>query len=225
MTISNPRQESAYITNTCSLSYNLTVHIYRYDTALTEGEHNPRKPHPKMTSDPPTLESASTVAPMSPNTTPVKSGIGLGLLHPSSSSSRIVTPTSESVLTTYPHLGHYIFTLLASIQTSPPRSSQHPLSVSSSSESDEERSPPESRDENDGSVKDEDGEPRVSSASAPVSRRVSKADPVDKDGLVRRVVELLDEEMEEEVKEVLKPHMGDLGKVSCIDLHGSSDSS
>jgi hypothetical protein len=45
------------------------------------------------------------------------------------------------------------------------------------------------------------------------NRKVSKPE-VDKDGLVKRVVELLDKEMEEEVKEVLKPYMGDLAKVS-----------
>lgn len=56
-------------------------------------------------------------------------------------------------------------------------------------------------------------------APGSASRRGSKVD-VDKDSLVRRVVELLDEEMEEEVKEVLKPYMGELAKVSCT--HGPS---
>lgn len=101
------------------------------------------------------------------------------------------------------------------------------MSVSSSGESDDERSPPESRDERvDGSKKGEgvvksDSEQNKdvrgsATPSAPGSRRVSKADHVDKDGLVRRVVELLDEEMEEEVKEVLKPYMGELAKVSQL---------
>lgn len=47
-----------------------------------------------------------------------------------------------------------------------------------------------------------------------MQNRKSSKPEVDKDGLVKKVVELLDEEMEEEVKEVLKPYMGDLAKVS-----------
>lgn len=96
------------------------------------------------------------------------------------------------------------------------------MSVSSSSESDDDASPPTSRDERANSApalsKDGDGEGDAvglapPAASTPTSRRSSKAE-LDKDALVRRVVELLDEEMEEEVKEVLKPYMGELAKVS-----------
>ncbi len=118
----------------------------------------------------------------------------LGLALPPSLTS---SPT-PSVLTTYPQLGHYIFNLLASIQTSPHRLAyHHPLSVSSSSD-DEERD-----------VSEADLEQKTARKNGNGPR-----DGLDRDGLVRRIVEMLDNEEEEEVKEVLKPHMGDLGKVS-----------
>ena len=112
-----------------------------------------------------------------------------------------------SVLTTYPHLGHYIFNLLQSIQASPPRAgSQHPLSVSSSGSDDE------------GDAGGQDSEQRT-----PRKAGHTAGDNVDKEGLVRRIVVLLDNEQEEEVKDILKPHMGDLAKVSLLSLRCSCD--
>ena len=127
--------------------------------------------------------------------------LGLGL--PAAS-----TPTRPaSVLVSYPHLGHYVLNLLASIQTSPtPGGAQHPLSVSSSGSDD------------DSEFDDERGE---SEQKTPQRKRkngkngVAK-DDVDRETLVRKIVELLDNEEEEEVKELLKPHMGDLAKVKSL---------
>lgn len=73
----------------------------------------------------------------------------------------------------------------------------HPLSVSSSSD-DEERD-----------VSEADLEQKTARKNGNGPR-----DGLDRDGLVRRIVEMLDNEEEEGVKEVLKPRMGDLGKVS-----------
>ena len=118
--------------------------------------------------------------------------LGLGL--PSTQ-----TPAKDPfILTIYPHLGHYIYNLLASVQTSPSRlgsAGQHPLSVSSSGSDDDslqvaQMTPQKQRD-------------------APKSRTI-----VDKEALVRKIAGLLDNEEEEEVKGLLRPHMGSLGKVS-----------
>ena len=138
---------------------------------------------------------------------PPSNGIG-GIHNPSSASppsgtaSNLLglglTPNqSPSVLTSYPHLGHYIFNLLQSIQTSPPRSAlQHPLSVSSSGSDDEL------------GASEGDFEQKT-----PQRHRERKSNGVDRDGLVRKIVELLDNEEEDEVKNLLRPHMGDLAKV------------
>jgi hypothetical protein len=117
------------------------------------------------------------------------------------------TPNNPSVLTTYPHLGHYIYNLLQSLNSSPPRNtlsgSHHPLSVSSSGESDGERSEEE--------VELNGGSKQKSSKSA----KPTSSEGGDKDELVRDIVGLLDNEEEEEVKERLKPYMGALAKV-CV---------
>ena len=125
----------------------------------------------------------------SPKNGTTSNSLGLGL-PPSLTSGQ-----NPSVLTTYPHLGHYIFNLLASIQTSPPRGavSQHPLSVSSSGG-------------------DEDGE---AEQRTPQKKRDGPGESSgDRGDLVRKVVVMLDNEEGEEVKDLLKPHMGELGKVS-----------
>jgi len=125
------------------------------------------------------------------------------------------TPINTSVLTTYPHLGHYIYNLLQSISSSPPRISSgsassglhHPLSVSSSGESD-------------GSDEDEVGNggqktPKKKNGNGNGTVAIGGAG--EKEILVRDIVELLDNEEEEEVKERLRPYLGDLAKVSYVD--------
>lgn len=71
------------------------------------------------------------------------------------------------------------------------------MSVSSSGESDDE---------------DEEGKEKNGQAEGKKQDGIEQAD---KDFVVKRIVELLDNEEEEEVKEVLKPYMGDMGKVSA----------
>ncbi|KAK8843948.1 hypothetical protein IAR55_006740 [Kwoniella newhampshirensis] len=141
--------------------------------------------------------------------------LGIGV----SPSSGHTTPfPSSSVLATYPHLAHYLFNLLQNVQFSPPRttSSQHPLSLSSSGESD-------GSDEDDlGATSAEHGEADQTSEGVeqktPKKGRVARSSGgggvtgIERDELVRNIVQLLDNEEEEEVKNVLKPHMGDLGK-------------
>lgn len=133
---------------------------------------------------------------------PKKNGNILGLgLAPS-----MPTSATSSVLITYPHLGHYIFSLIQNIQSSPPRltsnsSGQHPLSLSSSGESDE------SEDDAD----DGDNEQKTPRKQR-VGKRAGQAG-LGKEEVVVRIVELLDNDDEEEVKEVLKPFMGELAKV------------
>lgn len=123
--------------------------------------------------------------------------LGLGL-------PELATPSKPmTILSTYPHLGHYVHNLIAtSHSTSPPRvpsggqqqqPHQHPLSVSSSGESD---------DEDSDKPKGEDG------------KKHDAKDAVDRDALVKKIVDLLDNEEEEQVKDLLKPYMGDLAKVS-----------
>lgn len=117
----------------------------------------------------------------------------------------LATPSKPmTILNTYPHLGHYIHTIIASAQVSPPRGvsgtgpgaqqQQHPLSVSSSGESD---------DEDSDKGKDEGKKQDVRNA-------------VDRDSLVKQIVDLLDNEEEEQVKDLLKPYLGDMGKVSFL---------
>lgn len=126
----------------------------------------------------------------SPSPTPGTGANFLGLGFPSSTTPGPI----PSILTMYPHLGHYIVNLLASIQTSPPRpTSQHPLSFSSSGSHDELEVEQRTL------QKKRDGRSDVSG--------------VDRDVLVRRIVEKVDNEEEEEVKDLLRPLMGDLGKV------------
>ncbi|KAL7421040.1 hypothetical protein Q5752_003924 [Cryptotrichosporon argae] len=88
---------------------------------------------------------------------------------------------ARSVTETHPHVAHYVLSLLQTSHSSPPR--HHPLSVSSSGESDDE----------------ERGEDGAGLSAA------------EKEVLVRQVIEMLDNEQEEEVKELLKAHMGELG--------------
>jgi hypothetical protein len=123
------------------------------------------------------------------------------------------------MLALYPHLGHYIFQLLASVQPSPPRANQHPLSVSSSGESD---GSDEDANENgaqatpNGSETAHDGGGGGTVQATPLSKlsQGTTGKGFDREAMVRRIVELLDNEEEEMVKDILRPHMGNLGQAS-----------
>lgn len=146
--------------------------------------------------------------------------------------SQAPTPTPPATLTAHPHLAHYIHSLLNNVHFPPPRSalSQHPLSVSSSGGSD-------------GSDSDDDHHGNVSNVSQSGSEAAStsgasgvtkssqetgvtrsdygtarKATTAEKEELVKKIVELLDNDQEEEIKGTLKPYMGELGKVLFLYL-------
>lgn len=113
--------------------------------------------------------------------------------------------------TANPHLTHFIHSLIASTpppqHTSPPNhlaqpQPQHPLSVSSSGESDSSNSNENSDDDERTKVVD-----KTPSKHPGVSLK-------QREDVVKRIVELLDEEKEEEIKSVLAPLLGDLAKVS-----------
>ena len=144
----------------------------------------------------PTASTAKRDGDSSPTKRQTTNILGLGLPD-------LATPSKPmTILNTYPHLGHYIHTIIASAQVSPPRGpsgtgpgphqQQHPLSVSSSGESDDEDS-----DKGKEAVKKQDAR-----------------NAVDRDALVKQIVDLLDNEEEEQVKDLLRPYLGDLGKVS-----------
>ncbi|WVQ80977.1 hypothetical protein IAT38_003084 [Cryptococcus sp. DSM 104549] len=197
----------------------------------TEGSSQPSAPSPPP--EHPTIRA--------PSPRRHSSLFGLGVSPPSSDDptpipaapSGAATPTPSSVLSSYPHLGHYIFSLLQNVQFSPPRGAaptQHPLSVSSSGESDGSGS-----DEEPGNVSQSESEAAsatsgasavsassglsVSSAGTGTSsqesdgkRGASGPSAAVKEELVKKIVALLDNEEEEEVKVTLKPYMGELGK-------------
>ena len=163
--------------------------------------------------------------------------LGLGLQAGGNAlAAAMVTPHKDLITSSpYPHLAHYVATLLQSVhQPSPPR--QHPLSVSSSGESDEDTPPGgRSRDENgkenevadhaNVDVKSDSGASAMTSTSTSTSAsgdtRVSGADrdrdkEVDKAALVQTIVNLLDNEEEEKVKDILKPYLGELANVSLL---------
>lgn len=120
----------------------------------------------------------------------------------------VASNTTQSVISTHPHLAYYVFNLLSTYIASPPRAAPvHPLSVSSSGESD-------------GSDEDEAGD--TNGKEVPPEHQTPKKGrfsgtagppPIDKEALVRQIVDLLDNEEEEQVKDVLKPYMGELAKV------------
>jgi len=116
----------------------------------------------------------------------------------------------SSVMTSYPHLAHYVFNLLATSLASPPRATPaHPLSVSSSGESD--GSDEEAAPSNEEGPGQEHQTPRKKATAPAATPGVGSAD---KERLVRQIVQLLDKEEEEQVKDVLRPYLGDLAKVS-----------
>lgn len=136
----------------------------------------------------------------------------------------------QSVLETNPHLAHYIFKLVLSNQSTSraPSGTQHPLSVSSSGESDDE-------DDNNGG---EGAESTTTASTTEPSDTASSADESDatklrnntsngrppppvttgpsreeREELVRKIIDLLDNDQEEDVKDLLRGPMGELGKV------------
>lgn len=161
---------------------------------------NPAEPESATSSR---TNSAPDTRSSSPSKRQTTNVLGLGLPD-------LATPAKPmTILSEYPHLGHYVYGLIANSHNSPPRTNglgtngsglQHPLSVSSSGESDDE-------DENDGDEVNGTGK------GAKKEKQDAK-DQVDRDSVVKRIVELLDNEEEEEIKELLKPYMGDLAKVS-----------
>lgn len=145
-------------------------------------------------------------------------GLGLPESH-STPQTQSSAPSTASVLGSHPHLGHYIFNLLATASSSPPRgngsalgSGQHPLSVSSSGESDDED---DSGQRVDGDAVDRTPQKNRSATTNRFSVAIG-----DKEDLVQRIVDLLDNEEEEKVKELLKPYLGELAKVSQLILPG-----
>lgn len=141
------------------------------------------------------------------------------LAAPRSPQSSTTTAPTASALASFPHLGHYVFNLLATVSASPPRASQHPLSVSSSGESDgsdEDSSTGKSTPALSNKLNDAPPPPSSGTSrwSQTPSRQVSYSKPaVDKDAVVRQIVGLLDSEQEDEVKEVLRPLLGEVGQV------------
>nr|XP_019049786.1 hypothetical protein I302_00205 [Kwoniella bestiolae CBS 10118]OCF28716.1 hypothetical protein I302_00205 [Kwoniella bestiolae CBS 10118] len=146
----------------------------------------------------------------------------LGLGVPPQPPSTSPAPTPSLTVTTYPHLAHYIFGLLQNVNISPTKhttsssTGQHPLSVSSSGESDEESPSPPLTTPSTTSVSSFEGNnttlqtPKRQAGSR--SEIVGRVSGVERDNLVKKIVELLDNEEEEKVKDVLKPFMGDLAK-------------
>ncbi|KIR63819.1 hypothetical protein I314_03225 [Cryptococcus bacillisporus CA1873] len=140
--------------------------------------------------------------------------------------SQAPTPTPQTTLTTHPHLAHYIHSLLNNVHFPPPRSalSQHPLSVYSSGGSNDS----DSDDEHHGNVSNvsQSGSEAASTSGASGVTKSSqegglaksddgssrKATTAEKEELVKKIVELLDNDQEEEIKGTLKPYMGELGK-------------
>ncbi|EIW67044.1 hypothetical protein TREMEDRAFT_45481 [Tremella mesenterica DSM 1558] len=142
--------------------------------------------------------------------------LGLGVPPPSpspspspASSTSGLKPTT-SVFTTYPHLSYYLHNLLLSLENSPPRKgAQHPLSVSSSGESDDETTHHPTQESSQGVENPNRSSMTLQTPRPNVTRAVGNKE---KEELVRRVVELLDNDQEEILKELLRPYLGTLGK-------------
>ncbi|ODN75768.1 hypothetical protein L202_05777 [Cryptococcus amylolentus CBS 6039] len=140
------------------------------------------------------------------------------------------TPTATTnVLSAHPHLGHYIFSLLNKAYFPPPRSAvgdgkpekekeKHPLSHSSGGSddgSDDGANASADMDNEDGDVSQSESEAASQTSTATKSSEEGgskKATSAEKEELVKRIVDLLDNEQEDELKVVLKPYMGELGK-------------
>ena len=108
-------------------------------------------------------------------------------------------PPPPSTTITYPHLSNYIATLIATSPRKPAHGAAHPLSVSSSGKS---------------SGSDEDLTDTKAKEAKDVTPEKSGSTQTDKEALVRKIVKLLDDDEEEEIKQVLRPYLGDIGNVS-----------
>ncbi|CAK9781819.1 hypothetical protein CC85DRAFT_281423 [Cutaneotrichosporon oleaginosum] len=125
-----------------------------------------------------------------------------------------------SVLETNPHLAHYVFKLVQTNAALQPRAQptaggQHPLSVSSSGESDEEDDAANDDAHNDAASADES---KLSTSSGSGSSAIANGRPPvvptreEREELVRKIITLLDNEEEEDIKDLLREPMGELGK-------------
>lgn len=144
-----------------------------------------------------------------------------------------VVAEGKSVLDTSPHLAHYVFKLLLNNQPqavsrnnllatpSSLSAGHHPLSVSSSGESDEEE------DDNDDDSHDTSSHTAssVTSGDESLSSRKSNGTQVpastgpsreEREALVLKIIDLLDNEQEEDVKDLLREPMGEFGKVILL---------
>ncbi|ORX39304.1 hypothetical protein BD324DRAFT_679780 [Kockovaella imperatae] len=126
--------------------------------------------------------------------------------------------SQSSVLGTYPHLAHYIFQLLSSATPSPTRATLHPLSISSSGESDEEDTGASTTADQDEQQDDRTAVTQKEKVELTTpKKKISNGDMdtpnnLDREALVKRVVDLLDNDEEDQVKTVLKAYLGELGK-------------
>lgn len=135
---------------------------------------------------------------------------------------------SKSVLDTSPHLAHYVFKLLLSNQPQAQSRStlavapgQHPLSVSSSGESDEDEDEPHdaaSRTESSTSADESQSSSSTKANGAQLPQASSGPSREEREALVLRIIDLLDNEQEEDVKDLLREPMGEFGKVSRASL-------
>jgi hypothetical protein len=135
-----------------------------------------------------------------------------------------------SVLDTNPHLAHYIFKLVlsnaqltaaaAGSGVAPRGSLQHPLSVSSSGESDDDSDDSDDENEAPADLSSTDGDSSTGSSDKANAHKHRSQPPAlgpsreDREELTRKVISLLDNDQEEDVKDVLRAHMGEMGKVS-----------
>ncbi|KAL1407490.1 hypothetical protein Q8F55_006923 [Vanrija albida] len=135
----------------------------------------------------------------------------------------------QSVLETNPHLAHYIFKLVLSNQATSraPSGTQHPLSVSSSGESDDEddggaesTTTASTTEPSDTASSADEGDAtklrNSSSNGRPPPPATTGPSREEREELVRKVIDLLDNDQEEDIKDLLRGPMGELGKDNFI---------
>ncbi|TXT09125.1 hypothetical protein VHUM_02599 [Vanrija humicola] len=130
-------------------------------------------------------------------------------------------PPRQSVLETNPHLSHYVFKLVLSNQSASraPSGTQHPLSVSSSGESDDDDDGGGEEPSDTASSADESdaAKPRNNTSNGrPTPAVVPGPSREEREELVRKIIDLLDNDQEEDVKDLLRGAMGELGKDNFI---------
>ncbi len=163
----------------------------------------------------------------------------------SSTSSSPPGPSAGPLLTAFPHLHHYVYQLVASTYGSSLAAPQHPLSVSSSgsgsgSSSDDDDAvytgkgkttgdatltgangdrrggPSEDKADSDGIKSDTRSDRSAMSPTMGQDRKLSgKYKALDKEELLKTIVDLLNAEKEEEVKDVLKEKLPSIAKVGA----------